>query len=80
MVLRKLVELHSLVRDNKFLFDKELSETEISRKANFTRVTEAVESCQMCWDLNQMQRICNKDYDMYRTFFSTNAGKCPFLI
>ena len=26
-----------------------------------------------------MQQVCNKDYDMYRTFFSRNTGKCPFL-
>ena len=27
-----------------------------------------------------MQQVCNKDYDMYRTFFSRNTGECPFLI
>ncbi len=32
----------------------------ISRKAHFTRVTEVVESCQMCWNLFRMQHICNK--------------------
>lgn len=35
-------------------------ETRISRKAHFTRVTEVVESCQMCWNLHQMQHICNR--------------------
>ena len=45
--------LHSLQRDN-------LSETKISRKAHFTRVTEVVESCQMCWISNGMQHICNR--------------------
>lgn len=34
--------------------------TEKSRKAHFTRVTEVVESCQMCWNFNGMQHICNK--------------------
>ena len=44
---------HSSQRDN-------LSETKISRKAHFTRVTEVVERCQMCWNLHQMQHICNR--------------------
>lgn len=65
--------LHSSQRDN-------LSETKISRKAHFTRVTEVVECCQMCWNLHQMQHICNKDYDMYRTFFSRNTGECPLFL
>ena len=26
-----------------------------------------------------MQQVCNKDIDMYRTFFSSDTGKCPFL-
>lgn len=63
--------LHSSRRDN-FL------ETRISRKAHFTRVTEVVESCQMCWNLHQMQQVCNKEYDMYRTFFR-EIWECPFL-
>ena len=25
-----------------------------------------------------MQQVCNKDIDMYRTFFSTDTGECPF--
>ena len=25
-----------------------------------------------------MQQVCNKDIDMYRTFFSRNTGECPF--
>ena len=37
-----------------------LSKTKKSRKAHFTRVTEVVESCQMCWISNGMQHICNK--------------------
>ena len=37
-----------------------LSETKISRKAHFTRVTEVVGSCQMCWNLHRMQHICNR--------------------
>lgn len=37
-----------------------LSKTRISRKAHFTRVTEVVESCQMCWNLHRMQHICNR--------------------
>ena len=44
---------HSSQRDN-------LSETRDSRKAHFTRVTEVVERCQMCWNLHQMQHICNR--------------------
>lgn len=56
-----------------------LSETRISRKAHFTRVTEVVECCQMCWNLHRMQHICNKYIDMYRTFFGSDTGKCPFL-
>ena len=34
-----------------------ISETRDSRKAHFTRVTEVVDSCQMCWNLNRMQHI-----------------------
>lgn len=26
-----------------------------------------------------MQQVCNKYIDMYRTFFSSDTGKCPFL-
>ena len=37
-----------------------LSETKISRKAHFTRVTEVVESCKMCWKLHRMQHICSR--------------------
>ena len=47
------VVLHSSQRDN-------FSHTEKSRKAHFTRVTEVVGSCQMCWNFNGMQHICNK--------------------
>ena len=25
-----------------------------------------------------MQQVCNKDIDMYRTFFSRDTGECPF--
>lgn len=40
-------------------------------KPDFTKVTEVVESCQMCWISNGMQHICNTNInDMYRTFFS----------
>lgn len=46
-------EHHSSQRDN-------FSHTEKSRKAHFTRVTEVVGSCQMCWNFNGMQHICNK--------------------
>ena len=52
-VSKQLVELLSSQRDN-------FSHTEKSRKAHFTRVTEVVESCQMCWNFNGMQHICNK--------------------
>lgn len=52
-VSKQLVELHSSQRDN-------FSHTEKSRKAHFTRVTEVVGSCQMCWNFNGMQHICNK--------------------
>lgn len=31
----------------------------IREKPDFTRVTEVVESCQMCWISNGMQHICN---------------------
>lgn len=48
-----LVVHHSSQRDN-------FSHTEKSRKAHFTRVTEVVGSCQMCWNFNGMQHICNK--------------------
>lgn len=27
-----------------------------------------------------MQQVCNKDYDMYRTFFSRNTGECPLFL
>ena len=27
-----------------------------------------------------MQQVCNKDIDMYRTFFSRNTGECPFFL
>ncbi len=56
-----------------------ISGTHISRKAHISRVTEVVESCQMCWNLHRMQQICNKYINMYRTFFSSDTGKCPFL-
>ena len=52
-VSKQLVVLRSSASDN-------LSETKISRKAHFTRVTEVVESCQMCWNLHRMQHICNR--------------------
>lgn len=52
-VLNLLVAHHSSQRDN-------FSHTEKSRKAHFTRVTEVVGSCQMCWNFNGMQHICNK--------------------
>ena len=52
-VMSRLEEqLHSH-RDN-------LSETRDSRKAHFSRVTEVVECCQMCWNLHRMQHICNR--------------------
>ena len=50
---KPLVAHLSSQRDN-------FSHTEKSRKAHFTRVTEVVESCQMCWNFNGMQHICNK--------------------
>ena len=52
-VSKQLVEHHSSQRDN-------ISRTKISRKAHFSRVTEVVESCQMCWNLHRMQHICNR--------------------
>ena len=52
-VSKQLVALRSSQRDN-------FSHTEKSRKAHFTRVTEVVGSCQMCWNFNGMQHICNK--------------------
>ena len=52
-VSKQLVELLSSQRDN-------FSHTEKSRKAHFTRVTEVVESCQMCWNLHRMQHICSR--------------------
>ena len=52
-VSKQLVELLSSASDN-------LLETKISRKAHFTRVTEVVESCQMCWNLHRMQHICSR--------------------
>ena len=47
------IEVISTQRDN-------FSATKISRKAHFSRVTEVVECCQMCWNLHQMQHICNR--------------------
>ena len=42
----------------------------IQEKPDFTRVTEVVESCQMCWISNGIQQVCNTNInDMYRTFF-----------
>ena len=52
-VSRQLVALRSSQRDN-------LSGTRDSRKAHFARVTEVVESCQICWNLHRMQHICNR--------------------
>lgn len=57
-----------------------LSETKISRKAHFARVAEVVERCQMCWNLHQMQHICNKDYDMYRTLSEQSGNVLFFLL
>ena len=31
------------------------------------------------WYATHMQQVCNKDIDMYRTFFSRDTGECPFL-
>lgn len=53
-VSKQLVELLSSQRDNYSL-------TEKSRKAQFTRVTEVVGSCKMCWKLHRMQHICNRN-------------------
>ena len=53
MASKPHVVLHSFQRDN-------LSETRISRKAHFSRVTEVVECCQMCWNLHRMQHICSR--------------------
>lgn len=64
--------LRSSARDN-------LSETKISRKAHFTRVTEVVESCQMCWNLYHMQQVCNTNInDMYRTFSEKSGNVLSF--
>ena len=52
-VSKQLVALHSSQRDN-------ISRTKISRKAHFSRVTEVVECCQMCWNLHRMQHICSR--------------------
>ena len=27
-----------------------------------------------------MQQVCNKDIDMYRTFFGRDTGECPFFL
>ena len=58
---------HSSQRDNKIFFEKDLSKTKISRKAHFIKffneklwLQEVVGSCQMCWNLHQMQHICNR--------------------
>lgn len=48
-----LVVHHSSQRDR-------ISRTHISRKAHISRVTEVVESCQMCWNLHRMQHICSR--------------------
>lgn len=37
-----------------------LRKRKIQEKPDFTRVTEVVESCQMCWISNGMQHICNE--------------------
>lgn len=47
------VEHHSSVRDN-------YSETKISQRAHFTRVTEVVELVQKCWIVINMQHVCNR--------------------
>lgn len=44
---------HSSQRDS-------LSETKISRKAHFTRVTEVVELVWKCWNPMDMQHTCNR--------------------
>lgn len=61
-----------------------LSRTKISRKAHFSR---GYRSCGMLSDVleftsnaTHMQQVCNKDIDMYRTFFSRNTGECPFCM
>lgn len=66
---------HSSRRDN-------LQSTRLREKTGFTRVTEVVESCQMCWTSNGMQHICSTNInDMYRTFSekSGNVLFCAFL-
>ena len=52
-VSKQLVELLSSQRDNFY-------RTKISRKAHFSRVTEVVECCQMCWNLHRMRHICSR--------------------
>lgn len=58
--LKQLVELHSSQNVNSSYQRDNLSRTKISRKAHFSRVTEVVECCQMCWNLHRMQHICSR--------------------
>lgn len=45
---------------SKFICEITFAKRKIREKPDFTRVTEVVESCQMCWISNDMQHICNK--------------------
>ena len=59
-VSNPLVAHHSSANVNFGSQRDNLSETRISRKAHFSRVTEVVECCQMCWNLHRMQHICSR--------------------
>lgn len=67
--------LLSSQRDNKFFFAKELQERIYQEKPIF-------QGLQRLWKVVRCAGIyieCNKYIDMYRTFFSSDTGKCPFL-
>lgn len=60
-----------------------LCETQETRKARFYK---GYRGCGKLSDVleftsnaTHMQQVCNKDIDMYRTFFSRDTGECPFL-
>ena len=49
-----------LTRDPRMKERKKYGLKAARRAPQFSRVTEVVESCQMCWNLHRMQHICNR--------------------
>ena len=73
---------HSSQRDNKFFLQKNYKNAYIKKSPYFKgyrgcgKLSDVLEFTS---NATHMQQVCNKYIDMYRTFFSSDTGKCPFL-